>query len=434
MGERVVVVGNGGREHAMGIPLDASDDVEKLYFLPGNAGTGDLDKGENVGINPIDVDRIVQFAREQESGLVVVGPEAPLVAGLADRLQAEGIPVFGPSAEAAKLEGSKAYATEFMVEHGIPHPPTVVAHDFFEAMPDIMERPEGSYVIKADGLAGGKGVLLPDTHVEAKRVLAEMFEGKYDGAGKETVLIQNRYHGPEVSVFVVCDGEKWRMLPLAQDHKRLFDNDEGPNTGGMGAYATVPRTIVSFKQEDQLMDIVDRTVEGMRERGVPFRGLLYVGAMLAEELGGRPAVIEYNVRFGDPEVQVLMAQLQEADADVFGTLKSAAEGRLNPTLIPSQIGTAALTVCMAANGYPSNPDKGQIITGLNRNHDGAIIHHGGTKYRDGKVVANGGRVLYVTGTGETVDDAAEKAYAAIENIHFGGAQYRTDIGHQARSL
>ena len=427
------VVGSGGREFELGRQLGLSDEVQSVYFLDGNAGTDDLPKGENVPIKPPSVDEVVRFADENQVRLTVIGPEAPLVAGVADRLREKGLVVFGPNAEPAKLEASKAYATTFMEENGIPHPPAVITHSYEEAMGLIGSRNVDDYVIKADGLAGGKGVVLPESSEDAEQTLRKMFlEGGFDGAGRETVLIQERYHGPEVSAFVVSDGSRFVVLPLSQDHKRLLNGDKGPNTGGMGAFSPLSAEIVSAGQEQKINEIAERSIEGMALRGTPYQGVLYVGLMLAEELGGDPVVIEYNARFGDPETQVVLPLLSEAGVDVYDMLRSSAEGRLSDIAIPRQLGSSALTVCLAAKGYPDSPEKGQDIYGLGEQYESVILHHAGTKKEGEAIKTAGGRVLYVTGVGETVDVAAQNAYNAIGRVGFADMQYRDDIGHQAR--
>lgn len=427
------VVGSGGREFELGRQLGFSDEVQSVYFLDGNAGTEDLPKGENIAIKHTSVDEVVRFADEEQLGLTIIGPEAPLVAGVADRLREKGLVVFGPNAEPAKLEASKAYATRFMEENNIPHPPAVVTHNFEDATRIVRSRQADEYVIKADGLAGGKGVVLPESYEDAEQILRKMFlKGGFDGAGKEAVLIQERFHGPEVSAFVVSDGTRFVVLPLAQDHKRLLNDDKGPNTGGMGAFSPLSAEIVSADQEQKINEIAERSIAGMSRRGTPYQGVLYVGLMLAEELGGDPVVIEYNARFGDPETQVVLPLLSEAGVDVYDMLRSSAEGNLSNITIPKQLGNSALTVCLAAKGYPDSPEKGQDMYGLGEQYEGVILHHAGTKKEGEAIKTSGGRVLYVTGVGETVDAAAQYAYNAIGRVGFSGMQYRTDIGHQAR--
>lgn len=424
---RVAIVGTGGREYEMGRVMEMSEEVDKIYYLGGgNAGTEDFSKALHV-----------QHIPKYEDTLFLIGPEAPLVDGMADRLRERGALVVGPSAEAAQLEASKAFATRFMRRNRIPHPVTEIFSDFDEAKKRIAKRDPSEYVIKADGLAGGKGVLLPKTHEEALRNLkALMKDGMFDGAG-ETVVIQERLHGPEVSVFALCDGEDFVMLGVAQDHKRLKNKDKGPNTGGMGAYTHVPEAILSPNQYSKIRTIIQQTLLGMYNEETPYQGILFTGIMLAEECDGDPIVIEYNVRSGDPETQVVFPGFEDQAYPLF---RAAAEGKLtNFRDVPRTVGQSVLTVCLAAENYPDKPVTGEVIFGLRQEYEGVTIHHGGTaKTHDGRRVSTaGGRVLYITARGETVDQAAERAYGAIGHqnggIWFNNMQYRTDIGNQARS-
>jgi phosphoribosylamine--glycine ligase len=438
MAESVLLVGGGGREHALAAEMAASPDLDHIYCAPGNPGTAMLSKVENVAFGPGDIADIVSFAKENRAGLtVVVGPEAPLVAGLGDQLRAERISVFGPNAAAAQLEGSKAFASDFMHQYGIPQPESTTVRDMGEARAAMSGRAPGSVVLKADGLAGGKGVVLPATADEAEQTLQVMLSGQgFDKAGKNGVVIQERLTGPEVSVFVVSDGHRYSVVPFfAQDHKRRDTGDRGPNTGGMGAYTPVPKEMISDWQLAGIQDIADRTIGGMADQGMPYQGVLYMGLMLAEERDGGPVVIEYNARFGDPEAEVILPALTASGVDVYSTLRETAHGHTPYLGAPQFSGRAALTVCLAAEGYPDSPKKGAVIAGLGADYPNVTIHHGGTKQAGNDVVTAGGRVLYVTGQGETVDAAAGAAYAAIgENgIRFAGMHYRTDIGHQARS-
>jgi phosphoribosylamine--glycine ligase len=430
----VLVVGSGGREYELARQLVSSSKVQKLYVAPGNAGTAQLDKTENVAIGATDVDDLVSFVKEQGVQTVVIGPDAALAAGLGDAMRAEGLAVFGPDQHPAQLESSKAFAVEFMTRHNIPQPERWVAHNLEEALQIIADKKPETYVLKADGLAAGKGVVLPTTVEEAESVLKAMFsEDAYDGAGKDKVLIQERLHGPEVSAFAVSDGKNVVMLPFAQDHKRLKDNDEGPNTGGMGAYSPVPEKIVSADQAAKINDIAVRSIEAIAKDGTPYKGVLYLGLMLAEERGSDPVIIEYNARFGDPETQIVLSVLSESGFDVPNLLLQAAKDDISGIEAPGKLDKTALTVCLAASGYPENPRKGDVIYGLDKTYDGVIIHHAGTKQESDGIVTNGGRVLYVTGIGATAQEAADHAYAAIgpDGVHFDGMQYRTDIGHQA---
>jgi phosphoribosylamine--glycine ligase len=433
-----LIVDGGGRGHAIGHAL--SEHADAVFFAPGNAGTESIPNanGFNLAHSPFDHDQIVEFIVERNIDLTVIGPEQPLIDGLADKIHDHA--VFGPSAEAAQLEGSKAFGVRFMIKNNIPHPKTTFLDNDrlrVETLKGLTDQNVNSYVFKADGPAAGKGVVLPSTAIEAERILQDMFSGKaFDGAGKECVLQQERLNGPELSVFVISDGENYFTLPYAQDHKRLKENDEGPNTGGMGAYAPVPDFLVNQDQVSKINEIVMNTVNGTNDFEKPYRGVIFIGIMLAEEYDGDPVVIEYNVRFGDPEAQVLFSMMQRTNVNTFELLKSAAEGNLRPNLIP-KIGGAALTVCLAAEGYPDKPRTGDTIYGLDRDYKDVIIHHGGTAVNEGgRIITAGGRVLYVTGLGETLTDAddAIKPLIGEHGVHFRGMQHRNDIGYQALRL
>ncbi len=435
MGKSVLIVGNiagaGGREHALGVALAASTEVSKVYFAPGNGGTAAV--GTNLDIPQTEV---ANWAATHNIDLVVVGPEAPLVAGLADELRAKGLKVCGASKAAAQLEGSKTFAYEFMQANDISQPPSQVVTNEEEGLAATMAMggPE-DVVIKADGLAGGKGVFLPDSDDEVKQALGRIFAGEVDGSGAK-VVIQQRFHGPEASVFVLSDGQEHYIIPVAaQDHKRLLDGDKGPNTGGMGAYAPVPKSILGEDQWQKVRDITGKTVQGMEAQNTPYQGILYIGLMFAEELNGDPIVIEYNVRFGDPEAQVLLPLLTRAGVDMYKLLAATAEpGALKGVSLPETLNEAALVVVLAAQGYPESPRKGETITGLNKAYKNVQVYHFATKKEGEKILTAGGRVLNITGFGPDIVTAARAAYAAIgsESIHFDGMQYRKDIGYQAR--
>lgn len=429
---KVLIIGSGGREHAFAQTLLDSPAVERVFCAPGNAGTAGLEHAANV---PLENKDIPDFVNKKDISLVIIGPEAPLAAGLADELRAHDIPVLGPSATAAHLEASKAFATEFMQAQNIPLPPSTIANDASTALRAVVELGPDNSVIKADGLAGGKGVVLPTTLEEAEATLQRMFDGDYDGQGN-TVVVQQRYHGPEVSAFVFSDGHDYVFIPLlAQDHKRLLTNDKGPNTGGMGAYAPLPEHIINQTQIAALKNIASTTITAMAQRGTPYQGILYIGAMLAEELDHQPVMIEYNVRFGDPEAQVILPLLSRAGVDLYKLCLAAATGKMSSISLPATYNESALTICLAAKGYPDKPHQGDIIEGIEKRYPHTIIFHGSTAVADDQEVTNGGRVLYVTGFGPTLGDAQTAALSAIgeEAIHFEGMQYRTDIGYRAIS-
>lgn len=428
MAEVLVHGVTGGREEAIAQAMQASSEVTRVEFDGGNLQEG-----------------LGKFSGNTKP-FVVIGPEAPLVAGVADELRQEGYTVFGASKDAAQYEASKARATKMARAARILHPPTFIAEGSFmaqDARAYVEDHDPLGYVIKADGLAGGKGVVLPRTFEEALGAVEGMIDGSlFGGAGKEAINFQQRKRGPEVSAMVVVGAGKddFVILPLSQDHKRLGDGDTGPNTGGMGAYAPVPASIVSPAQYQEIYWKAYESLAGMEAEGVNYSGaLLYMGLMMSDDLKGDQAndsdLIEYNVRFGDPETQAILPLLQYAGVDVYRLLRSAAEGSIElPDVVFESIGYSALSVCLAAEGYPDGPKKGDEIHGLEQEYDGVSIQLAGVTRDDGPRLTNGGRVLYVTGVGETIDQAASRAYAAIGKgaINFAGMQYRSDIGWQAR--
>lgn len=419
-----LVIGGGGREHAIGWRLAQDSPVPVLFFAPGNAGTGEI--GQNVPIPATDIDALVTWADEHKPDLTVVGPEASLSEGIVDAFEAKNLPIFGPTKAASRLEVSKAWATNFMERHAIPHPKSRVFTESFEALDFVQTNTWGGVVIKADGIAAGKGVIVADSKEEAvAAVRTMMVDGAFAGAGR-TIVIQEKLTGPEVSVLAFCDGKIAVPLVPAQDHKRIFDHDLGPNTGGMGAYAPVP--LVSDPLFDEIhRTILQPTVDGMREEGHPFKGILFAGLMLTRE---GPKVLEYNVRFGDPETQPLMMLLE---SDLAPILESSIEGTLDRSLVRFRKGTAACVV-IASKGYPQSSEKGVIIQGLHASCDPNLtIFHAGTLQTDRGAVTHGGRVLGVTAYGGTMGEALSRAYGAIgpNGIHFEGMQYRRDIGHHA---
>lgn len=421
--ERALIIGSGGREDAIGRVVGQS---RQVFFGPGNAGTSEY------GINIADFD--ISAIASLNPDLTIIGPEAPLIDGLADRLRERGLHVFGPNAAAAELEGSKAFAVEFMQRHGIAHPKTKI----FTSIEDLMNHTyytlDRSFVIKEDGPRAGKGVYLPNNLDETEQIV-ERLAKDYSG---EPLLVQERLHGPELSVFVLSDGENWTILPYAQDHKRLKDGDKGPNTGGMGSYAPAD-FLVTEGQKVKIEEIAARTIDGMQRESKPYQGVLYIGIMLAEEKDSDPVVIEYNARFGDPETQVLMPLLESADVDIYDALLRTDRHNglkdFNTYLVPNRLGRSALTVCLAAEGYPEKPITGAEILFDTSFLGGVILHHAGVALdNNGRKVVAGGRVMYVTAVGETIDEAVGRAYDVIDGKHIGfiGMQCRHDIGHQAR--
>ena len=417
----ILLIGSGGREHALAWALSASPLCDRLLVAPGNPGTADC--GRNVALDIADHAAVIAFCRREGVGLVVVGPEGPLVAGLVDDLAAAGIKAFGPSRAAARLEGSKAYTKELCREAGIP----TAAFARFTA-PEAAKahvRTQGApIVIKADGLAAGKGVVVAGSVAEAEAAIEAMLGGSLGEAGAELV-IEECLIGEEASFFALCDGTHAVALASAQDHKRVFEGDEGPNTGGMGAYSPAP--VMSASLEEQAMrEIIEPTLRAMNARGTPYVGVLYAGLMLT---ASGPKLIEYNCRFGDPETQVLMPRLA---SDPVEAMLAACEGRLAGLEVRWR-DEAALTVVMAARGYPGPVRKGSAIGGLEAagGMEGVTIFHAGTALEDGRLVANGGRVLNVTATGRTVAEAQARAYAAIDRIVWPEGFCRRDIGWRA---
>ena len=414
----ILLLGSGGREHALAWQLAQSPGLAKLYAAPGNPGIAE--EAEIVALEVTDHAAVIAFCAERAIDLVVVGPEAPLVDGLSDSLRAAGVPVFGPSQAAAQLEGSKGFTKDLCARAGIPTAGYVRTSSLEEARA-ALSRFAAPYVLKADGLAAGKGVVIAATLEEAEETLADMFGGGFGGAGAQ-VVIEEFMEGEEASFFALTDGTAIVPFGSAQDHKRVGDGDTGPNTGGMGAYAPA-RVFTPDLRARTMAEIIEPTLKAMAARGTPFTGVLFAGLMLTAE---GPKLIEYNVRFGDPECQVLMALL---DSDLGELLLAAANGQLAGHAARWKPGAAAVVV-VAARGYPGTPAKGAPISGLDAAEaQGATILHAGTALSpQGLLVAAGGRVLGVTATGPTVGAAVATAYAAIEKISFADGFHRADIG------
>ncbi len=419
---KVLVVGGGGREHALAWKLAQSVLVEKLFVAPGNAGTAV--SFENVPIADSDLDGLLAFAQENEIGLTVVGPEVPLANGIVDKFQAAGLTVFGPTQAAAQLESSKAFAKAFMQEQGVPTAKAAVFTAYeaaIEALPDFVSA--DGVVIKASGLAAGKGVIVCDTQAEAESALQEIMQDKAFGAAGDEVLIEARMSGPELSLLVLTDGKTAVPLLPSRDHKRAYDNDQGPNTGGMGVFGPPPdvdQTLI----DDIMSTIVLPTIRGMAERGTPYVGVLYAGLMLTAD---GPKVVEFNCRFGDPETQVVLPML---DGDLVEMMLACVDGRLQPELVHQHSGACA-TIIMASPGYPGSYPKGLPITGLDDVPEDVIVFHAGTKLANGQVVTSGGRVLAVSARGEDLETAVTRAYNGVAQIQFDGAHFRKDIGRSA---
>ncbi|MDR3498314.1 MAG: phosphoribosylamine--glycine ligase [Parvibaculum sp.] len=418
---KVLVIGSGGREHALCWAIAASPIVGKLYCAPGNGGIADV--AECVPVKPLDFDAIVRFCRDQAIDFVVVGPDDPIALGLVDRLTEAGVKSFGPSAAAAKLESSKGFTKDLCAEFDIP---TAAYGRFADAATaKNFARGKGApIVVKADGLAAGKGVIIAETVAEAEAAIDEIFSGRFGAAGAE-VVIEEFLEGEEASFFVLCDGTHTLPLATAQDHKRVFDGDKGPNTGGMGAYSPAP--VMTPEMCDRVMrEIVEPTVKAMASRGTPFKGVLFAGLMITKD---GPKLIEYNARFGDPETQVLMMRLK---SDILPALIACHDGMLDKVSLQWK-DEAALTVVMASKGYPGDYKKDTIINGLKAASAlaGVQIFHAGTRTEGGRVLATGGRVLNVTATGKTVAEAQAKAYRAVGLIDWPEGFCRRDIGWRA---
>ena len=417
----LLVVGNGGREHALAWRLAQSPRIGRVYVAPGNAGTAREDGLFNLPLTSIP--DLVEFARKEAIAMTVVGPEAPLSLGIVDAFRAAGLKIFGPVQQAAQLESSKDFAKSFMVRHGIP---TAAYATFSDAMAahDYVSRQGAPIVIKADGLAAGKGVVVAMDAGEAHAAIDMMLVDNRMGAAGARVVIEEFLEGEEASFIVMVDGK--HVLPLAssQDHKRLLDGDKGPNTGGMGAYSPAP-VLTPAIHAKVMREVIQPVVNGMEKEGSPYTGFLYAGLMIKPDGGTK--VLEFNCRMGDPETQPIMMRLK---TDLFTLVENAVNGTLK-NIEAEWDRRVALGVVMAAEGYPDNPRKGDEITGLPRAGDDFHVFHAGTELKDGKVLVTGGRVLCVTALGDTVRVAQRRAYEAAEGIHFAGSQMRRDIGFRA---
>jgi phosphoribosylamine--glycine ligase len=426
---KVLVIGSGGREHAIAWKLAQSPKLQMVYVAPGNGGTALSPHLENVAIT--DVKALADFAQAEKIGLTVVGPEAPLAAGVVDEFRARGLRIFGPTQAAAQLESSKAFAKDFMKRHAIP----TAAYETFsdvKAAHAYVDKIGAPIVIKADGLAAGKGVVVAMSLAEAHEAVDWMLGGDakdnklgvQHNAGGARVVIEEFLQGEEASFIVLCDGKNVLPLATSQDHKRLQDGDQGPNTGGMGAYSPAP-VVTPNVHAKAMQDIILPTIEGMAKDGIPFTGFLYAGLMIDEH--GVPKTLEFNTRMGDPETQPIMMRLK---TDLFDVFMAATDGTLDQVELQWDR-RVALGVVMAAAGYPLNPRKGDQITGLPADSADAMVFHAGTTTQQGGVLTSGGRVLCVTALGDSVKMAQTRAYEVLQDIQFDGAQYRRDIGHRA---
>ncbi|GAA0854862.1 phosphoribosylamine--glycine ligase [Aliiglaciecola litoralis] len=421
---KILIIGGGGREHALAFKCAQNPNVIEVFVAPGNAGTEAENKLHNVNIAAEDVNGLLEFARSQGIDLTIVGPEAPLVLGVVDAFQAQGLRIFGPTQAAAQLEGSKAFTKDFLARHNIP---TGDYQNFTEIEPALayLKQKGAPIVIKADGLAAGKGVIVAMTEQQAEEAIRDMLAGNAFGDAGSRVVIEEFLDGEEASFIVMVDGKNVLPFATSQDHKRVGDGDTGPNTGGMGAYSPAP--VVTPDIHKRIMDeVIYPTVEGMAVEGNPYSGFLYAGLMIMAD--GTPKVIEYNCRFGDPETQPIMLRLQ---SDLVELCMQATEAKLDQANIEFDP-RAAVGVVLAAGGYPASYNKGDVITGLDQAvADNGKVFHAGTKMLDGQVTTNGGRVLCATALGETVTAAQQEAYLLAKKIQWDGMFYRNDIAYRA---
>lgn len=416
----ILLLGSGGREHAVAKKLAASPRCGKLYIAPGNGGTSQ--EGENISLDENDPAAVAAFAKDHGCGMVVIGPEAPLVVGVADAVREAGIPCFGPGAEGAQMEGSKLFSKQLMERAGVP----TAAYGSFtdeQSALDYVNAQGAPLVVKADGLAAGKGVIVATELEQALDAVHECFSGAFGDAGN-TVVVEEMLTGPECSLLAFTDGITVRPMATSQDHKRALEGDLGPNTGGMGVYSPVP--IVTPEEHETMVAIMHQTVEQLHREGIDYRGCLYGGFMLTP---AGPKVLEFNARFGDPETQVILPRLQN---DLVDVMLACAEQRLDEVEL-SWCDDWAVSVVLTSAGYPGSYEKGKVITGIEDAEalDGVTVYHAGTREQDGQILTNGGRVIDVTALGATFEDARNLAYAACEKIDFEGKTLRHDIGLRA---
>ena len=416
---KILVIGSGGREHTLVWKLAQSKKVQKIYTAPGNAGTAL--HGDNVDIKVDEIDTLIEFAQAEKIDLTVVGPEAPLMLGIVDRFEAEGLPVFGPTRKAAQLEGSKIFAKQLMAANDIPTADFTICSSRAETEAAVADK-VFPYVIKVDGLAAGKGALIIKNETDLKNALDEIWTQKKFGNAGERILIEDFLTGEELSIFAITDGERYVLMAPAQDHKRAFDDDKGPNTGGMGAYAPAPLGSPEVLKEVE-KQVIQPTLAAMRTEGCPYRGVLYCGLMIDH---GQPSVVEFNARFGDPEAQVTIPLI---GSDLVDVLLQVAQGNLNPATFQLRDEVAACVI-MASGGYPGSYTKGKPIEGIGEEleSENSIVFMAGVAYRDHQFVTSGGRVLGVTRLADDLQAAIAGAYDRIAGIHFEAAHFRKDIG------
>ncbi len=421
---RVLVVGGGGREHALAWKIRQSPSVERLICAPGNAGTADV--AENMAVGVDDHDGLAALCKKERIDLVVVGPEVPLAAGLGDRLREDGVKVFGPGAAGARLEASKTFAKQLMQRYVIPTANSQTFRDFPSIRTYLESQQHFPVVLKADGLAAGKGVVLPDSLDDALNAAFDMLEEKRFGAAGNEVLVEECLRGEELSVLALTDGRTLAVMEAAQDHKRAYDDDRGPNTGGMGAYSPAPIATEEFLS-NITENVLVRIVHAFARERIDYRGVVYAGMMATR---GGPRVLEFNCRFGDPETQVILPRLK---SDLVTLLDAVADRRLGQVEDLEWDPRPCVGVVMASRGYPESSSKGDVITGLDAVHEmeDVVVFHAGTAREGNDVVTAGGRVLCVTALGDDVAAARERAYAAVDQIAFDGMHFRTDIAHRA---
>jgi len=419
---KVLIVGGGGREHTLAWKIGQSSKVERIYVSPGNAGTSRI--ARSVSIEPTDIDALADFACKEGVDLTVVGPEAPLVKGIVDRFEKDGLMIFGPSKRAAQIEGSKVFAKELMRKYDIPTPNFEVFESPNEAI-EYIEAKGAPIVVKADGLAAGKGSIIAMEVEEAVKAVETIMVHRIFGDSGNKVIVEDYIEGEEATITALTDGNTVVTLASSQDHKRIFDDDRGPNTGGMGAYAPAP--VITRELSEQITQrIVTPTINAMEAEGIPYKGVLYAGLMVTND---GPQVLEFNCRFGDPESQVVLPLLR---ADLLDLLIAISDGRLDE--VGCEVDTrAAVCVVIASGGYPGSYEKGKEISGLDQAEEleGVVVFHAGTKTERDKILTNGGRVLGVTAIGKDITTAIDRAYEAVRRISFEGMHYRQDIGYKA---
>lgn len=413
---RILVVGGGGREHAIIWKLKQNTSITEIHCAPGNGGISDI--ATCVHIKATDIEGMVAYAKQQQFDLVIVAPDDPLYMGMVDRLESEGIRTFGPTQSASEIEGSKVYAKELMKKYGIPTADCAVFSDYEKAS-EYVETCQLPTVVKADGLALGKGVIICETVQQAEKALHDIMVKKAFGDAGNSVIIEEYIEGPEVSVLSFCDGKTILPMASAQDHKRIFDGDKGPNTGGMGTFSPSPKYTDKLKEEIE-EKIIKKTLYALSQEGREFKGIIFFGLMLTKD---GPKLLEYNARFGDPEAQVVLPRMKN---DLLSVMNAVIDGKLSDITLEWD-DMSAVCVVMASGGYPGNYEKGIVIDGTESVQD-AIVFHAGTDKKDRHYVTNGGRVLGVTALGSDIQQARQKAYAEVEKINFTGAQYRKDIG------